>query len=317
MVRIVNHISADGITTEIKAYAADYHDYGGLFQCVECQTQLELVSGHFRGETWISAYFKHHSSSERECSLKAKPGVRVSSDFFDIVTKGQSKAKLQNAFLKCFMFYMCGCCHHSSWHGYKHTGLIPFWSWNPCFSSPAKHLNQTIKRQSSPGRIHADPELLLDAFSRLFTSRHADNFIQQLLSKFKVRLLKDKDSLRYFCCKSEIKKRPKQELTEIHVRQVDTVLKFIRGTCNENTRKEFVRGAICALNVDCGFSYHQDISVFTEKASALSLDVLNEILSSPLYIKELFTNFYYRYRTVREQYHPHCYRENGMRRNVV
>ena len=185
MVKTANHISPDGLTTKLRAYEAEYKDYAGHIECPECSDRLKFVEGHLRGETWVSAFFRHTEQHNEDCKLRSSSFSSSDGDVFNIISRGQHSSKLRSSFLKCFRFYVGGC---YSPFAYKNIGLIPFMGLGYGVSQRQRsmRLNNLVREALSPGVIHENPKLVLDTFSTLLRSRHSAPVISSS-SKFQLK----------------------------------------------------------------------------------------------------------------------------------
>lgn len=219
----------------VDADNVEHSDYSKIFQCPRCNATLTLREGYFRNSYWVSATFVHPEGDPSDCALRVTFNASSSSQpIFDLIERGQSSKKLEQAFLKCFRYYKSE--RRSVLEKYL-PGLAM------SFMNDELHLKRQISYNVEPGKVYSDPALLIRASSSILKSGQYKQYIEREIGKFEEWLKSSQQAIDYF---SEREKQKGGNLSldnivKYHCRQLIGITKYIRQGASEDFRQEFLK----------------------------------------------------------------------------
>lgn len=223
----------------VDAEEVEYSDYPKIFQCPTCNATLTLRGGHSRNGHRISSTFVHPEGDISDCK------ERVAFDFpsssqpvpdFELIKKGQSNKKLEQAFLRCLLHYKSG--QLSSTILGKYSPRIPM----SISFLKKESLERKIKYNEKPTKVCSDPILLIRASSTILSSDQSQQYIEQEIGKFEEWLETSQQADNYF---SEREQEGENQSVDIsiknHCRKLRGIIRYIcRGT-SKDFRQEFLK----------------------------------------------------------------------------
>ena len=299
----------------VSANEVTHSDYSRIFQCFECGSTLTLRQGHWRNEHWVNPTFVHPERNPDDCRFRSASDAYSSTNdsVFDLISRGQSSSKLEQAFLK---FIKHGFWRDISiWHK---TGGFAFGVGKLGSVRSETHLRRKLRYNEIPGITYSEPSLLIDAASAILESKKCERYFYQRIEEFQ-RELRQYDQ--------EFQRKPEffiyraNRLTTIeilidnHCQCLQGIARFvsqgISNKCRENLLRVLIWGdqslvvsvehlwnqseiiyARSRGNQENTSEIEQQRSSKVEKIQGFSPQVLDKICKSPQFLDQAFRDFY-------------------------
>lgn len=229
----------------VEASEVNYSDYGRVFQCPHCNETLHFRKGHERGTSQVDPAFVHLEGNEEDCPARALKTNSKRSDVFEIIQRGQNSKKLKKAVLACLQNYLMG------WPGaaldFDGTHRVKFPNYEYVYRfrlGSTLHLptNKFTKKffefNSTPGRVHNEPDLLLDVMARVVRDKRSDLFIERLLFSSLKSLLKRETYPTIIAHKAELNSIDERAFIQQHYEHLVGIIKYLRSSSSENLAKD-------------------------------------------------------------------------------
>lgn len=217
----------------ISANQVKHSDYSRIFLCPLCNAVLHLRSGHNRNGSWVEPTFVHPEGDISDCEKRVSFSTSSLTRTLDeIISKGQSSKKLEQAFLKCSMYFELKIIPKVIDSYY--SGIV----FN--YLQKDMHLEKRISFNREKGRVVLNPKLLIESCSRVIRSKQANKFFLNELKKLELELLSNEKSLQFFSVKHQIKSADASSFIKIHCKQIEKIIKYLTQDSNGELVKSYL-----------------------------------------------------------------------------
>jgi len=220
----------------VSADDADYPDFRKIFQCPVCGETLSLAK--YGG--YIGNLFRHPKGDVNDCERRSDWNIdsKASSEL-DWIPRGQSRKKLEEAFLD--FFKRCSRANIKPIFPDKKFAsefiVVPedIGVYRGQYDSLKRYIAYNKKMQS-----HESPELLVKACARILADPRVDRFFLESIRVFQIKLINRQDSLEYFERHSQAEKNSIEELIRFHCKRVNGIARFLSKGSSEKLRTDFL-----------------------------------------------------------------------------
>ncbi|MGG6240926.1 hypothetical protein ACQ4N7_20075 [Nodosilinea sp. AN01ver1] len=305
----------------VNADKVDHSDFSQIFQCIRCNATVTLRSGHYRGGSWIAPSFVHPEGDLKECSLRVSIDLKSENkaDAFAIIGRGQNNKKLEKAFID--FFKACIRCNP-----YLKPSFLPNYTFYPedngLYRGDALHLKRYINYNKAPGRSHDHPELLLDSCVVILKSLNSQKFFLDSVSELREKLLLEKSLSDQALRVAAAQGVSVEDFIKSHCSRLLGITKYLCKGSSDSLRKQFFEIVIWADRYNLPFPIdliltQRDKAIgelmsqypgfrkersdeelldsrqkFVQKIKSYDFQMLANIQSNPLYLRDSFSDFY-------------------------
>jgi len=260
---------------KVTADRVQHQDFKRIFQCPECHATLTFRRSYTRNGHHVPAAFVHPRDG-KPCEERVEYNFSSTKQLspFELINRGQNTQKLEKAFLRCQKYFAIGTQKSSKipsmldgWYntaagkssrGDYRCGIFDLTIFDDPFTEDwiitDSNLKKKIEYNKINGAIHDNPDFLIEAVSKVFSSRRLDIHFNQEVHKVKNSILSDPQRFNFFEKKREsdwwkefyeniygktLDSLSVEDLVDEHIAHLNGLLRYLRQGISLEAKKKF------------------------------------------------------------------------------